>query len=52
MGFDCLSQDQDKIALDIARQLQTNFKHLSASTLPAVAGNLADGDPLTGSHIP
>lgn len=37
MGFECLSLDQDKVALEIARTHEMDYKLLEASTLPAVS---------------
>lgn len=38
MGYDYLSFDQDKVAMTLAKEYQMDWSKISASSLPAVAG--------------
>ena len=47
MGFECLSVDQDQVALEIARELRMkNVHHLKTSSLPAVGPEISTGCPI------
>jgi len=46
MGFEYLSLDQDRVALNIAKQYNVDWSATKASSLPAVAEDPLQGVPL------